>query len=230
MLKLQNVSYTYPDGTVGIRDVSLELPPEHIVGILGKSGSGKTTTLRCLGRFVKPQRGRITLEGQDIQNMNTLEYRKKLGIVFQKLFLFPHLNVLQNIMLAPRHVLKKEEKEVKEESMEMLSQLGVEDLSAKYPSEISGGQAQRVAIARGLMLKPQYLLLDEPTSALDLQTSKEFGAWLQSLQSDTTFVIVTHDVIFVEEIASFGVLLSEGRVKTEGKITDIIDEINASIQ
>lgn len=230
MLKLQNVSYTYPDGTIGIRDVSLELPAEHIVGILGKSGSGKTTTLRCMGRFVKPQKGRITLDGQNIHTMNTLEYRKKLGIVFQKLFLFPHLNVLENIMLAPRHVLKKDDKEVEEESMEMLSQLGVDDLSEKYPSEISGGQAQRVAIARGLMLKPEYLLLDEPTSALDVQTSRDFGTWLQSLQSDTTFVIVTHDVIFVEEIASFGVLLDEGRVKTEGKIGEIIDEINASIQ
>jgi len=230
VLKLQNVSYTYPDGTIGIRDVSLELPAEHIVGILGKSGSGKTTTLRCMGRFVKPQKGRITLDGQNIHTMNTLEYRKKLGIVFQKLFLFPHLNVLENIMLAPRHVLKKDDKEVEEESMEMLSQLGVDDLSEKYPSEISGGQAQRVAIARGLMLKPEYLLLDEPTSALDVQTSRDFGTWLQSLQSDTTFVIVTHDVIFVEEIASFGVLLDEGRVKTEGKIGEIIDEINASIQ
>ena len=226
MLKTENISYTYPDGTVGIENVSIDLPREHIVGILGKSGSGKTTTLRCLCRFVKPQKGKITLDGQNIFEMDEIEYRKKLGIIFQQLNLFPHLTVLENIMLAPMYVLKQEENEVREESMQMLTQMGVEDLAKKYPAEISGGQAQRVAITRGLMLKPDYLLLDEPTSALDVQTSYEFGQWLVDLKSDTTFVIVTHDTVFVERVASTGVLLEEGKVVKEGAIKEIIGDIS----
>lgn len=225
MLKLENVTYIYPDGSVGIEEVSMELPREHIVGLMGKSGSGKTTTLRCLGRFVKPKKGKITLDGKEIHKMPEKKFRKKLGIVFQQLHLFPHMNIIENIMLAPKLVLKKEEEEAREDAMEMLKQLDITELAERYPSEISGGQAQRVAIARGLALRPEYLLLDEPTSALDIQTSRDFGAWLQSLQSDTTFVIVTHDIIFVEEIASSGILLEEGKVKLKGKIEEIINRI-----
>jgi len=229
MLKLETVTYVYEGTDEGIRDVTVEISREHIFAVLGRSGAGKTTLLRCLGRFLKPQKGRITLDDRDIQSLGEVEFRKALGIVFQRLFLFPHMTVLENVMLAPVHVMKRVKADAERESLEMLDRLGIGDLRDKYPSEISGGQAQRVAICRGLMLKPEYLLLDEPTAALDLQTTNEFARWLDDLKADTTFVIVTHDTPFVEQIASKGVLMEGGRVVAAGGVDLLVTRIQEQI-
>ncbi len=226
MLRLEDVSYVYEGTDEGIKDVTIELPQERIFAILGRSGAGKTTLLRCLGRFLKPQRGRITLDGRDIQTMGEVEFREALGIVFQRLFLFPHMTVLENIMLAPIHVEKRKREEVERSAAEMMGRLGIGELGEKYPAEISGGQAQRVAICRGLMLKPKYLLLDEPTAALDLRTTNEFADWLNQLKSETTFVVVTHDTPFVERIASQGVVLEQGKVVASGGVETIIQHMH----
>ncbi|KQC16071.1 MAG: hypothetical protein APR56_10140, partial [Methanosaeta sp. SDB] len=212
MLEIRNISYTYPDGSRALEEIDMTLPREHILAILGESGSGKTTLLMCIGRFLQPQRGSITLNGKEIARIEHREFRRQIGIVFQQLYLFPHLTVLENMMLAPEKVLNRPKKEAENEARETLRRLGMAEMGDKYPSQISGGQAQRAAIARALVLQPDYLLLDEPTSALDLNTTREFGRWLVELKETTTFVIVTHDVPFAEKTAGFGFLMAGGRL------------------
>jgi len=224
MIEVQHVSYTYPDGTQALRDVSLTCPPEHIFAILGFSGSGKTTLLNCIARFLQPQTGSIRLDGQEIATMEALDFRKQVGVIFQNLNLFPHLSVLENMTLAPRRVQGRSETDARAEAMDMLERLRIAELASSYPAQVSGGQAQRVAIARGLMLKPSVMLLDEPTSALDAKTTMEFAQWLRELQSDTGFIIVTHDLPFAKETAKKGVYMQEGQVQEEGLIRDILHQ------
>ena len=221
MLKIEGLSYTYPGGNRALKNIQFEVPPGEIFSIMGRSGSGKTTLLKCLGKFLKPDQGRIELHGEDIWGIDEGAFRQAIGIVFQNLYLFPHLKVIENMTLAPIQVLKKDKRQAEEEAMETLARLGIENIRQSYPSQISGGQAQRVAIARALILKPQYLLLDEPTSALDVETTDEFGQWLLALKAETTFVIVTHDVLFASKIATSGVLMADGEIKARGSAKEI---------
>ncbi|MFW5870172.1 MAG: ABC transporter permease subunit, partial [Candidatus Sumerlaeota bacterium] len=156
-----------------------------------------------------------------------IEFRRKVGFVFQGLHLFPHMTVLENLTLAPRKALEMDDADAEEQAREVLEHLSIDDLADSYPAQISGGQAQRAAIARGLVLKPEYMLLDEPTSALDAKTSDEFAKWLVTLKSDTHFVIVTHDTLFAERVATHGVYLSQGEVMDTGKVDTIIDHVRA---
>ena len=222
MIEIKNLSFKYSGGPPVLSNVNLSIPAGHIYAILGESGSGKTTLLKCIGKFLRPHSGSITLKGRNIYEIEEKEFRKSVSIVFQQLFLFPHLNVLQNMILAPMKVLGKGERIAREEAAAMLETLGIAYLKDSYPSAISGGQAQRATIARSLMLKPEYLLLDEPTSALDVNTSDEFGKWLTSLKEYTTFVVVTHDILFVNKIASFGALMEKGSVREESDIASIV--------
>jgi polar amino acid transport system ATP-binding protein len=225
MIEIKNLSYTYSDGTQAVKDISVTFPQEHIFAIMGLSGSGKTTLLNCMARFLKPQKGTITLSDKNIYEMNEPEFRAQLGVVFQRLNLFPHLTVLENMTLAPCRLQGRSRKEVRESSIDMLERLGIADLCDNYPSQVSGGQAQRVAIARGLMLKPSVMLLDEPTSALDAKTTSEFSHWLRELKSDTSFVIVTHDLPFAEKVAAKGMYMSDGVIQESGRIDEILHHI-----
>jgi ABC-type polar amino acid transport system ATPase subunit len=225
MLKIKNLTYIYPQEATALSDINMELPREHILAILGRSGSGKTTLLKCIGRFLKPEKGDINLDGESIYKMERKKLRHLIGIVFQQLYLFPHLTILENMCLAPVKVLEKNKSSVQKEAKEMLAKLGIKNLADRYPLQISGGQAQRAAIARALIMKPQYLLLDEPTSALDLNTSKELGEWLLELKAETTFVVVTHDVLFTKNIANSGFLLSEGKLQAKGSMKHIRDSL-----
>ena len=223
MIRVERVSFTYPTGTEALREVSIELPRGEILGILGESGSGKTTLLKCIGRFLQPRTGRITLDDRNIGDITEPEFRRAVGVVFQELFLFPHLTVLGNMTLALRKVLKREREAAEREAKGMLSRLGIEKLERNYPSQISRGQAQRAAIARALLLSPEYLLLDEPTSALDVNTADDFGRWLVSLRDYTTCVIVTHDLRFAGRVATSGVLLEAGVVRFTGSLDKILN-------
>lgn len=223
MLKINNLNFTYSDGTQALNDVSMEISSEHIFAIMGLSGSGKTTLLNCIARFLQPQSGEILLNDEPIEQIHEIEFREKIGVVFQRLNLFPHLTILKNMTLAPCKVEKRPAAQVKKGAMEMLERLGIPELAESYPSQISGGQAQRAAIARGLMLKPQYMLLDEPTSALDAQTTFDFANWLIELQADTSFIIVTHDLPFSRQAAEYGVYMEDGQVKESGKINEILE-------
>jgi len=223
MIEIKNVSFTYADGTKGLIDFSASFPPEHIFGVLGESGSGKTTLLNCIGRFLTLQKGSILIDGENIYNMKELDFRRKIGVVFQDLYLFPHLTILENMILAPCKVQKVTSQRARIEAKEMLNRLGIDDIADSYSAQVSGGQAQRAAIARGLMLKPKYMLLDEPTAALDAGTTKEFAEWLRELQEESNFIIVTHDVPFAKSIASRGIYMHNGRKIHSGNIQNIID-------
>ena len=157
--------------------------------------------------------------------MDELEFRHTLGVVFQKLNLFPHLSVLRNLTLAPQKVFDTPLEDARKQAREMLDRLGIGDLADRYPAQISGGQAQRVAIARGLMLQPRYMLLDEPTSALDAQTTQDFANWLTELSNVTSFIIVTHDLPFAQMVATHGVYLTDGNIQATGEVTDILNQV-----
>lgn len=224
MIEIKNLNYTYGDGTAALQNININFPPEHIFAVMGLSGSGKTTLLNCIARFLQPQSGQITLNGTDISDIPEVSFREKIGVVFQHLNLFPHLSILENMTLAPCKVQGRSTASTRSDAMEMLERLGIPELAQSYPSQVSGGQAQRAAIARGLMLKPQYMLLDEPTSALDAQTTYDFAMWLRELQADTSFIIVTHDLPFSEQAAEHGVYMESGEVTCHGRISDILEQ------
>lgn len=221
MLEIKDLSKIYKGDKVGCADVTISIPQGEAFAILGTSGAGKTTLLQCLGRFLEPTTGTITLNDEDISTMDREQFRRKLGIVFQALNLFPHLTVLENLTLSPTKVYGENENEVKDRAMTLLEQLAIDDLADRYPSQVSGGQAQRVAIGRSLILKPDYLLLDEPTSALDKVTTQSLSDMLHKLKTDTTFVFVTHDMPFARSTAASGVLMEYGKIKVEGTIKQI---------
>ena len=225
MIRVDNLSYTYGDGTEALQNINVSFPVEHIFAIMGLSGSGKTTLLNCIARFLKPQKGAVLWNERNILDMEEKEFRALVGVIFQRLNLFPHLTVLGNMILAPCRLQGCSRDEAKANAIEMLERLGISELAENYPSQISGGQAQRAAIARGLMLKPQVMLLDEPTSALDARTTSEFSRWLRELRADTSFIIVTHDLPFAMETAKNGMFMDNGRIQECGRINDILKHI-----
>jgi ABC-type polar amino acid transport system ATPase subunit len=228
MIKLTGIDYVYGDGTVALSDISVSLTfdtHEHITAIVGQSGSGKTTLLKCIAGFLKPLAGRIEIDGVATDAMSEKELRKKLGVVFQDLFLFPHLTVLGNLTLALTRVLGMTEEDAVREAKEMLAKVSVIELFESYPAQLSGGQAQRVAIARALVMKPRYVLLDEPTSALDINTTNAFGTLLHDLQETSNFIIVTHDLPFVRSVAKRAVLIDSGRILTHDQVETVMDQL-----
>jgi ABC-type polar amino acid transport system ATPase subunit len=228
MLKIENLSYKYPDGTVGLKKVSMEIPLERTFVILGESGSGKTTFLRCLGKFIIPQSGSVFYYDEDIKKMDNKKFRQTIGIIFQQLYLFPHMTILKNMSLGPIKILKRNRKETEKEAYNMLERLGIPELAENYPSQISGGQAQRAAIARGLMMHPKIMLLDEPTSALDLKTTNDFAEWLKELNEKTTFIAVTHDIPFAKKVAQHGICLNKGEISSSGDIKKIASHMSSA--
>ncbi|MFO7891280.1 MAG: ATP-binding cassette domain-containing protein [bacterium] len=230
MIEIKNVSFKYADGMEALIDFSASFPPEHIFAVLGESGSGKTTLLNCISRFLTPQKGSILIDGENIYDMDELDFRRKLGVVFQDLYLFPHLTILENMTLAPCNVQNLSPDQASLEALEMLTRLGIADIADSYSAQVSGGQAQRAAIARGLMLKPEYMMLDEPTAALDAGTTREFAEWLRELQADSNFIIVTHDVPFAKSVASRGIFMHKGRKINSGNIKNIIDVLESEFK
>jgi polar amino acid transport system ATP-binding protein len=225
MIRVENLCYTYGDGTQALKNVSVSIPKEHIFAIMGLSGSGKTTLLNCIARFLSPQKGAIYWQDKNMLEMSEADFRSLLGVVFQRLNLFPHMTVLENMILAPCRLHGLTRKQAKANALEMLEILGIQDLAGNYPSQVSGGQAQRVAIARGLMLKPKVMLLDEPTSALDARITEDFASWLRDLKADTSFIIVTHDLPFAESVAKNGIYMEDGRILESGSINEILSHL-----
>ena len=196
LLKIEHLTKRYGDDPV-LDDLSLDVHKGEVIVILGPSGCGKSTLLRCVNALEEIQGGSVTLEGQPISknSKNLTELRQKIGMVFQSYDLFPHLNVLDNILLAPMKVQKRKKEEVTAEAMELLERVGLKEKAKNYPRELSGGQKQRVAIVRALCMHPEILLFDEVTAALDPEMVREvLDVMLSLAEQGRTMMIVTHDI------------------------------------
>lgn len=218
--------YTNNDGTVlhAVKNTSLVVGDGEVVVIIGPSGSGKSTLLRTVNGIEKADKGEITIDGKDIMSDKTdiRKVREEVGMVFQSFNLFPHLNVLENITLAPMKVKKMSKENAEKKAMELLKIVGLEDKAKQKPHQLSGGQQQRVAIARALAMEPKAMLFDEPTSALDPEMIKEvLDVMLNLAKSGMTMLLVTHEMGFAKAAADKVVFMADGSIIEEGK-PDII--------
>ena len=221
MLKINNLQKNYGDNEV-LKGISTDIHKGEVVAIIGPSGSGKSTFLRCMNLMETPTGGEIHFKDTHINSTNIKEaevdeLRENIGMVFQQFNLFPHLTVLENIILAPVKRKKLSKEEAIQTAEELLETVGLSDKRDAYPNNLSGGQKQRVAIARALAMNPEVMLFDEPTSALDPEMVKEVLLVIQSLvESNMTIVIVTHEMNFAKQVASRVMFIDEGVVVEEG--------------
>jgi polar amino acid transport system ATP-binding protein len=207
------------DELVVLRSVDLSVDLHQVVCLIGASGSGKSTLLRCINLLEPVDEGSISVDGQTITNgdVDVNEIRRKIGIVFQAFNLFPHMTVLQNIILAPRKTRGRSKREAEASARELLKRIGLEDKANEYPDRLSGGQQQRVAIARALAMDPKLMLLDEITSALDPQLVAEVLNLVRGLtEVGMTMIIATHEMGFAKEIADKVCFLDQGVILEEG--------------
>lgn len=215
MIKLEAINKTYL-GTKAINDLSLSVKANEVVCIVGPSGSGKSTLLRLINGLEALDSGQIYFKDQLVDYHNQAQMqtiRSHMGFVFQNFNLFPHLSVLENLMLAPVQVLKEKPEVAKQRALNLLAQVGLSDKVDAYPNKLSGGQKQRVAIVRALCLNPEVLLFDEPTSALDPEMVKEVLDVMQALaKQGLTMLIVTHEMKFAQEAASRVVFMDQGQI------------------
>ncbi len=203
-----------------LKDITVDISQGEVVCVIGPSGSGKSTFLRCLNRLEEPTGGQIFFEGTDICDPKTDidKLRQRMGMVFQQFNLFPHMNIMQNLTLAPTKLQGKTQKEAEEIALEYLGKVGLADRAESYPGQLSGGQQQRIAIARALCMKPDVMLFDEPTSALDPEMVGEVLNVMRDLaEQKMTMVVVTHEMGFAREVASRVMFLAGGNFIEEGE-------------
>ncbi|ODD39286.1 glutamine ABC transporter ATP-binding protein [Listeria monocytogenes] len=202
-----------------LKGIDLEIASGEVVVVIGPSGSGKSTFLRCLNLLEQPTTGTILFENKDLmaKQTNVNELRQKMGMVFQNFNLFPHKNVLENLMLAPMKVKYEDSAAAKKHALSLLEKVGLADKATSYPSQLSGGQQQRVAIARALAMNPDVMLFDEPTSALDPEMVGEVLSVMKSLAKEgMTMVVVTHEMGFAREVADRVVFMDAGVIQEQG--------------
>ena len=206
-----------------LKGVSIDVMKGEVICIIGPSGSGKSTLIRCINGLNDIQGGSIFVQGKEVHaaNLDKLELRKKVGMVFQQYNLFPHKTALQNVMMAPLKVLKENKTEVESRARQLIKKVRLEGKEDNYPGELSGGQQQRVAIARSLAMNPEVMLFDEVTAALDPETVKEVFVTIRELAEDgMTCILVTHEMGFAREVADHiyftdrGVIVEHGPPKT----------------
>jgi ABC-type polar amino acid transport system ATPase subunit len=206
--------------------VDLDVELAQVKCIIGPSGSGKSTFLRCLNLLEMPTGGSVRIEDEDLlgKNVDVDKLRTKMGMVFQRFNLFPHLNVEQNLTLAPTIVGRISREEARERAKQLLTRVGLESKIDSYPGSLSGGQQQRVAIARALAMRPRVMLFDEPTSALDPEMVSEVLDVMKLLVKEgMTMVVVTHEMGFAREVADEVIFFDEGLIVEAGKPADLFD-------
>jgi general L-amino acid transport system ATP-binding protein len=218
MIIAENVEKWYDNNFHVLRGVSLTVQKGEVVVVMGPSGSGKSTFIRTFNALEAYQKGRIAIDGihlsHDLKNIDAI--RREVGMVFQQFNLFPHLSVLQNVMLAPIWVRRWPKAKAEEVALQLLERVGILEQAKKFPGQLSGGQQQRVAIARALAMQPKIMLFDEPTSALDPEMVREvLDAMLTLARSGMTMVVVTHEVGFAREVADRVVLMADGLIIEE---------------
>jgi arginine/lysine/histidine transport system ATP-binding protein len=210
-----------------LRGIDTHIEEGEKVVVIGPSGSGKSTFLRCINLLDQPTSGRILVDGEEITDpkCDIDRVRQKMGMVFQQFNLFPHLTVLQNLVLAPVQLKKLDPAAAAEKAMGLLRRVGLVDKVQEYPSKLSGGQKQRVAIARALAMDPEIMLFDEPTSALDPEMVGEVLAVMKELARDgMTMLVVTHEMGFAREVGSRVLFMDEGRIAEEGTPAELFGE------
>ncbi len=234
LLEINNIKKSFDDLEV-LKDISISVEEGEVVSILGPSGSGKSTLLRCATLLETMDAGTLKYGGEtvceDVNGKSLYVSKSKIkkiknyfGLVFQNFNLFPHYTVLKNIIDAPIHTQKRDKKEVEEEALSLLQQMGIDDKVDYYPCQLSGGQQQRVAIARALAMNPKILFFDEPTSALDPELTSEILKVLRYLASKKmTMVIVTHEIEFARNVSDRVIFMDNGYIVEQGKPENVID-------
>lgn len=226
-IEFQQIEKSYGSAKV-LRGISGFVNRGEVLAVIGSSGCGKSTLLRCLNGLEKIDRGRVVVNGIDLSraNLSQTDWRRlhsDVGMVFQQFNLFPHLSVLQNLMLAPLKVLGIPEQDCRERARHYLSEVGLPDKVEAYPDELSGGEKQRVAIARSLCMEPKVMLFDEPTSALDPELVGEVLEVMQQLaEQGMTMVVVTHEILFAQEVAHRAIFLNQGSICEQGVAQEVL--------
>ena len=229
LIKVEDLCKIYNPGENEVRaldHVSLEIKKGELVAIIGQSGSGKSTFLRCMNLLEEPTKGQIIFDGQDItaKGVNINQIRQQMGMVFQHFNLFPHLTILENITIAPVKTGRSTRKEAVAQAETLLRRIGLYDKRNSYPLQLSGGQKQRIAIVRALVMNPDVILFDEPTSALDPEMVGEVLSLMKDLaQGGLTMVVVTHEIGFAREVASRVLFMDKGKIVEEGPPAQVID-------
>ncbi|RWA66942.1 MAG: amino acid ABC transporter ATP-binding protein [Mesorhizobium sp.] len=225
MVRLHDVHKSFGQIEV-LKGISFQVMKGEVICIIGPSGSGKSTLIRCINALVPINSGSITVEGQEVNDpaVDKLALRRKVGMVFQQYNLFPHKTALQNIMMAPIHVLKQDRSEVEARARALIRKVRLEGKEDAYPGELSGGQQQRVAIARSLAMRPDLMLFDEVTAALDPETVKEVLVTIRELAGEgMTCILVTHEMGFAREIANRIYFTDRGVIVEHGSPQEILD-------
>ncbi len=225
MIQIKHLQKVYPNATP-LKDVNTVIHPGDVISIIGPSGTGKSTLIRCINMLDAPTSGEIWVKGQCItdKKCDISKIRQKMGMVFQSFNLFPHLTVIENIMKAPMDILGKEKQQAYDDGIKLLRMVGLADKAFNYPDMLSGGQKQRVAIARTLAMEPEIILFDEPTSALDPTMVGEVQAVIRELaRKGLTMMIVTHEMSFAREIANRVFYMDDGGIYEDGPPEQIFD-------
>ena len=217
ILTAKNLTKSYAKGTLALNKVSFTLDQGKVLVVMGPSGSGKSTLIRTINGLETFDKGELNVLGikirPDSDERKIQKVRRRVGMVFQQFNLFPHLSILENITLAPIQVQKRNKKEAEEYGMNLLCQMGIESHAKKYPGQLSGGEQQRVAIARSLALKPELLLFDEPTSALDPERINEvLDAMRRLADQGMTMIVVTHEIKFAKEVSDQVLFIDSGKI------------------
>ena len=225
MIDIKNLHKSF-DGHDVLKGIDLHINPQEVVVIIGPSGSGKSTLLRCMNLLEEPTEGTIVVHGQEItHHANDInKVREEIGMVFQHFNLFPHMTVLENIMLAPMKVRKRAKEDIETFARELLESVGLADKADAYPPQLSGGQQQRVAIARSLAMQPKVMLFDEPTSALDPEMVKGVLNVMKYLAKEgMTMVVVTHAMGFAREVGDRVLFVSDGVILEQGTPEEVFE-------
>lgn len=236
MLRLENVNKTF-GGNLALKDITTTFENNQTTVLVGPSGSGKSTMLRSLNLLEMPESGKYYFDDLEldfkkgISKKEILEVRRETEMVFQNYNLFPHLTVLKNIIEGPVYVLKEDKESATKRAYELLKKVGLADKADAYPQQLSGGQAQRVAIARSLAMNPRYILLDEPTSALDPELELEvLKVLLQLAKEKQSLIIVTHNLAFAQKVADKILFVEDGQILFQGPKDDFFNSDNQRIK
>ena len=236
MLRLENVNKTF-GGNLALKDITTTFENNQTTVLVGPSGSGKSTMLHSLNLLEMPESGKYYFDDlkldfkKGISKKEILEVRRETEMVFQNYNLFPHLTVLKNIIEGPVHVLKEDKESATKRAYELLKKVGLADKADAYPQQLSGGQAQRVAIARSLAMNPRYILLDEPTSALDPELELEvLKVLLQLAKEKQSLIIVTHNLAFAQKVADKILFVEDGQILFQGPKDDFFNSDNQRIK